>query len=281
MARFEEMRGGKSTDTDQDGKFTLVGIPKKQTNIMADHPARGRSQAIALPAGTDDPPALTLTLRSFGSISGKVTSQGKPVANATVTDTPKGGGSQVQVAQTDGDGNFTLTKVAEGTHVLSAMEQAGFGMSMKSTSATVQVASGKETQVTIDIPVGTITLTVQIKPLPNNQVDSAQVFLMRGIVAIKSAKDVNDTFLGGGVQGMKFWFGDGKPLPSFDELVPGDYSVCAIPITGDLSNPQFQQRIQEHLDQLKVYCKQVKVTPAPTTQTFAVEVPAMVQVSTN
>ena len=281
MASFEEMYGGKSTDSDQDGKFTLVGIPKKQTNVMADHPARGRSQAIALPAGTDDPPAITLTLRSFGSISGKVTSQGKPAANVTVTDTPKGGGTQLQVAQTDADGNFTLAKVAEGTHVVSVMQQAGFGMSMKSTSATVQVVSGKDTKVTIDIPVGSITLAVQIKPLPNNQVDSAQVFLMHGIVAIKNAKEVNDAFLGGGVQGMKFWFGEGKPQPTFDELVPGDYSVCAIPITGDLNTPQFQQRLQEHLQDLKVYCKPAKVNPSPASQTFVAEVPAMVPLSTN
>lgn len=248
---------------------------------MAEHSARGRSQAVALPAGTDDPPPITLTLKSFGSISGKVTSQGKTLANVTVSDTPKGGGTQMQMTQTDADGNFTLAKVPEGPHVLSALQQSGLGMSMKSTSAAVQVTSGKETKVTIDIPVGSITLTVQVKPLPNNQVDSAQIFLMRGIVAIQSAKAINDAFMGGGVQGMKFWFGEGKPLPAFDELVPGDYSVCAIPITGDLNNPQFQQRLQEHLQDLKVYCKQVKVAASPDKQTFVTEVPAMNPLSTN
>jgi hypothetical protein len=63
--------------------------------------------------------------------------------------------------------------------------------------------------------------------------------------------------------------------------VPGDYSVCTVPITGDLSDQTFQARIQEHMQELKVYCKQAKVLPSPTKQTFVAEVPAMVQFSSN
>jgi hypothetical protein len=279
METFDEMYGGKSTTTDQDGKFVLVGIPKKATNLLAEHAERGRSNAIGIPAGTDDPPALTLALRGFGTISGKVTSQGKPVPNAAVTDTPKGGGTQMRMAQTDDNGAFTITKVSEGAHTLSAMQQAM--MSMKSTSVTVQVTSGKETKVNIDIPVGNVTLSVQVKPLPNQKIDAAQVFLMRGVVAMHNAKQLTDAFLGGGVQGMKFWFGEGKPQPEFEELVAGDYSVCTIPINGDLSDQTFQARLQEHLQELKVYCKQAKVLPSPAKQAFVHEVPAMTPLPAN
>jgi hypothetical protein len=273
METFEEMAGMRNATTDRDGAFTLIGIAKKQTNIMAEHPSSGRSDAVVIPAGTDDPPALTLTLHGFGQIVGTVTSQGKPVGGATITASPKGGGAQVQVAQSEDNGSFTLAKVPEGTVVLSAMQQNM--MALKSTSTTVQVTARKQTKVTIDIPVGSVTLSVQIKPLPNHKVDAAQVFLFRGVVAIKTAKEVNEAFLGGGVVGMKFWFGEGKPLPEFDQLVPGDYSVCAIPILGDLNDSTFQQRLQEHLDTLAVYCKQAKVAPSPTKQSFVHEVPSM------
>ncbi len=278
MATFEEMAGMRSGTTDRDGGFTLVGIAKKQTNIMAEHPSQGRSDALVIPAGTDDPPPITLTLRGFGQIVGTVTSQGKPIAGATVTASPKGGGAQVQVAQSEANGAFTLAKVPEGTVVLSAMQQSM--MALKSTSTTVQVTARKQTKVTIDIPVGAITLVVAVKPLPNNKVDAAQVFLFRGVVAIKTAKQVNEAFLGGGVVGMKFWFGEGKPLPEFDQLVPGDYSVCAIPILGDLNDTTFQQRLQEHLDTLAVYCKQANITPSPAKQTFVHEVPSMTPLPT-
>jgi hypothetical protein len=187
----------------------------------------------------------------------------------------------MQMTQSDADGNFTLTKVADGPHILSAMQQNALGASMKSTSATVQVTTGKTTNVTIDIPVGDITLAVQIKALPNNTVSSAQVFVMHGIVAMHDGKEMTDAFLQGGVVGMKFWFGEGKPQPEFTELVPGDYSVCSVPITGDLNDPTFAQRLQEHSKELKVYCKQAKVTPTPKKQSFTQELPAMAALPTN
>ena len=74
---------------------------------------------------------------------------------------------------------------------------------------------------------------------------------------------------------MKFWLGAGLADPEFDELVPGDYSVCAIPITGKMDDPTFMQRLQQNLQSLKVYCKAAKVTPAPLKQTVVHELPSM------
>jgi hypothetical protein len=275
MESWEEMAGMRSGVTDQNGRFTVIGLAKKTTNVIAEHPSRGRSDALEIPGGTEDPPPLTLSLRGFGTITGKVTSQGKPVGGATITDTPQGGGSQVRIVQTEADGTYTLTQVGEGVHVVSAMQQSGFGMSLKSTSTTVTVQAGRQARANIDIPVGSVTLAVTIKPQKDQKVDSAQVFLFRGNVFARNAKELTSGFLAGGVQGMKFWLGEGKPIPEFEELVAGAYSVCTIPITGDLNDPTFQQRLQEHMEELKVYCKQVKVTASPAKQTFVHDVPAM------
>jgi hypothetical protein len=146
---------------------------------------------------------------------------------------------------------------------------------MRSTSVTVQVTAGKQATVTIDIPVGTITLTIDIRALPNNKVDSAQVFLLNGTATFANGKQLTDAFLQGGAQGMKIWFGPGKPLPEFDQLVPGDYTECAVPITGDLSDPQFQQRLRENSSSIKVYCQPVKIAPSPNAQTVVAQLPAM------
>lgn len=81
------------------------------------------------------------------------------------------------------------------------------------------------------------------------------------------------------MQGMKFWLGAGKPNPEFSELVAGDYSLCALPITGDLTDMQFQARLRENQQLLKVYCRAARVTPAPSAQTFEIELPAMVPLS--
>jgi hypothetical protein len=61
----------------------------------------------------------------------------------------------------------------------------------------------------------------------------------------------------------------------FDQIIAGDYSACGIPITGNLMDPTFQQRLQEHTDALKVICKPVHVAPSPDKQGVSLELPAM------
>jgi protocatechuate 3,4-dioxygenase beta subunit len=271
---FENMAGIRSAISDQDGAFMIIGVPTKTaTTAMADHADRGRSLPISVPAGTDDPPPVTLALRGFGSITGKVTQKGKPLGHVGISEASKGGGAQASFAQTGDDGTFTMAKVPEGTHVLQAMQQKM--MAMKGTSVTVNVTAGKETKVTIDIPSGQNVLAVSIKPLPNNVVNAAQVFVFKGLVAFANGKQVVDAIFQGGDQTMKFWLGPGLPDPEFDEMVPGDYSVCSIPITGKMDDPMFMRRLQENVQSLKVYCKSVKLTAAPIKQTFVHELPAM------
>lgn len=270
---FEAMQGIRSTVSDQDGKFSLVGVPEKSSNVMADHPDRGRSLAQPVPEGTDDPPAVTLALRGYGSIVGKVTQKGEPVPNVAVGESSKGGGAQTQFTQTSSDGTFALPKVPEGAHVLNVMQPAL--MSMKSTSVTVQVTEGKQTTANVDIPIGDVTATIQVKPLPGAKVDAAQVFLFAGTVAIANGKQLTDGVFQSAVQGIKIWLGPGKPPLEFSELVAGTYSICALPITGDLNDMQFQARLRENSQLLKVICKAARVTPAPQAQSFEIELPTM------
>jgi hypothetical protein len=216
---------------------------------------------------------VTIPLRAFGTITGKVTMQGQPQANVAISDALQNGGAQATFARTASDGTFTLSEVPEGTHVISAMLPGM--MSMKSTSQTVTVAAGQTATVLIDIPVGTVTLTVNVQPLPNNEVDAAQVFLLQGTIVLQTAKDLLDGFFQGSMSGMKFWFGVGKPMPTFDQLVPGNYTVCAIPITGSLTDPAFQQQLQANMQSLKVYCSPLPINPSPAAQSTTISLPAM------
>lgn len=273
IERYEQIATVRSAISDQAGEFVILGVPKKATNAMADHPTSGRSLPVPVPEGTDDPPSVTLTLRGYGSIAGKVTSKGKPLPHVNVSDSARGGGAAMLFAEADDEGNFFFERVPEGAHVVQAMQAEM--MSMKSTSANVAVTAGRESKVTIDIPVGTISVTVTVKPLPNNKVDAAQVFLFSGVVAPANAKQLTDSFLQGGAQGMKFWLGAGMPMPMFEEIVAGTYSVCSMPITGSLSDPTFMQRLRENMQNVRIFCKAVTITPSPNAQTVVSEVPAM------
>lgn len=274
MESIAEMSGARLTTTDQNGDFTVIGIAKTHAYAGAEHPDKGRANPVDVPEGSDDPPPVTLALRGFGSITGKVTQKGEPQGGVTITDTSKGSLAQVAVTRTADDGTFTLAKVAEGTHVINAMQMKGF--SANSTSATVEVTAGKSSNVVIDIPVGTISIAVTIKALPGAKLDAAQVFLGHGIVTATTAKQLNDMFGAGGMAGMQFWFGAGKPMPTFNDLVSGDYSVCGLPITGNLMDASFAQRLQEHVDLLKVYCKPIALQPSPQSQSIELDLPGMV-----
>jgi uncharacterized GH25 family protein len=268
-----EMTGARIATTDQDGAFTIIGIAKAHTFASAEHPDKGRANPVDIAEGAEDPPPVTLALRGFGSITGKVTSKGEPAPGVTITDTLKGSIAQVGIARTADDGTFTLSKVSEGTHVLNAMQMSGFGAS--STSATVDVTAGHPSTVTIDIPVGSIEVDVTIKPISGAKLDAAQVFLARGQVTATTAKQLNEMFGSGGMQGMKFWFGDGKPMPTFDQIVAGDYTACGVPITGNMMDPTFAQRLQDNVDILRVYCKPLTVASSPQKQAVSLELPAM------
>lgn len=273
MAALDEQAGIRSGTTDTSGQFSIIGLTPQATNVAAEHPDQGRSTAIAIPEGKDDPAPVTLTLHGYGSVTGKVTQKGQPLGGVTVSVATKGGGAQGQFAQTADDGTFSIPKVPEGPTVLSAMQQQN--MSFKSTAVTVTVVARQTATVTIDIPVGNVALVVAPKALPGAVVNAAQVFLLAGTVNVTNAKQLTDGFLGGQIQGMKFWLGEGKPPVEYDELVPGPFSVCAIPITGNLTDGSFQQKIQQHVEQLKVICKSVQLAPSPQTQQLAIDLPAM------
>ena len=273
---LDEVSGIRNGVSDQDGSFALIGAPPESMSIAASDPVKGQSAAQRIPAGNDDPPPVTLALKGYGAIVGKVTMSGQPQSGITITDSVKEAtGAQIAVANTEADGTFSLPKVPEGTHVLNAMQAKGFGTSLSSTSATVTVVAGQTATVAIDIPVGKISLTVQIAALPGNQVDSAQVFLFSGTVSVTNAQDLTQGFLQSGIKGMKFWLGKAASMPVFDALIAGDYSVCSVPITGDLSDTTFQQRLQQNMSVLKVYCQPVKVADSPTAQTVTQSLPTM------
>jgi uncharacterized GH25 family protein len=267
----DDLQGLRSSDTDQDGNFVLAGVPPVATVVMADDPTRGQSLAQQVPPGTEDPPPMTLALRGYGSITGKVTQKGAPMANVTVSATSKGGGAQAQFVETAADGSFVMPKVPEGAIIIAATQMQM--MSMKSTSQVVQVTAGQQTAVAIDIPVGSITLLVQVQALPGNTVNAAQVFLLAGNVVVSNGKQLVDGLFQGAMQGMRLWFGSSPP--EFDQLVPGSYTICSIPITGDLSDPTLMQRVGENLQALAVYCKAITVAASPAQQTVVDALPAM------
>jgi hypothetical protein len=271
MSGFEERMGVRRSTTDSEGRYAMRGIGEKELLIAAEHPAEGRSPASQVPPGKESV-TVDLKLAGVGSVTGHVTAGGKPAASAQVIATPPTASRQNVMVATGDDGLYTIERLTAGPYKVTAMIGGG-GIGGTMASRTVTVKTGQRATLDIDVPIGNITLAVSVQAL-SGVINSAQIFLFDGEVSFPNAKVLTDRFgQSTGSAKMTFWWGS-EPA-KLEKLVPGKRSVCVIPITGNLSDGTFQQRLQENLEALKVYCKPVTVTETPTEQSYTAAVPPM------
>jgi hypothetical protein len=271
----DEQLGLRTTVTGGDGGFALIGVGPDGGQLISDDPARGRSDVATIPPGTDDPPPVTLHLHGFGSLGGKITVGGQPVGGATVNASEHNGGASMTLATTGADGVYYFQKVPEGAYHLTVMRNAGFGAA--TAGADANVVAGQHTQRDIDIPQGSVSLTVEVHAKPGAEVDAAEVMLVSGNVSVSNGKQLQDVFLhgsGAGSGGVKFWLG-GPDFPTFEKLTPGAYSVCVLPVTGNIADPRIQRELEDQADKLAVYCSPATVAASPSAQKVIEVVPGM------
>ncbi len=277
--------GIRQVTTDARGEFVVVGASRSGGSMLAEHTDRGRSVAIVIPAGKDDVRGVVLTIRGYGSVAGNVTRKGGPVAGATISASPTGSSGQAVFVSAGADGAFVFDKLPAGPTRILAMNM---GM-MKASSGgrAVDVVEGKQVDGSVDIPAGDLTLTVHCQPADGARVDGAQVFLFHGTVNARTGLDVSNLFLArAGVEatpgaavdvgiaaGMSFWLGAGDP--KFAEILPGDYSLCAIPFTGAITDPQLMERVMRNLDKLLAVCTPLTLAATPKDPTTTLVLPAM------
>jgi hypothetical protein len=260
--------------TDADGAFRVRGISSTREQLLvAEHDARGRSLPVIIPPATTDA-SFELTLRGYGSLVGTVTLGGKGAEGLTVVATPKGATHHNLVVTTGPGGAYAFERIPAGVHQIMAMSSSGVGGG-NAGSATATIRAGEESRVDVGIDVGDVVLAVAIAGVGGARIDAAQVFLFRGAaVAPKTGLEVNQAFLEHGSTAMVGMSMGGQPA-SFQHVVPDDYNVCVLPIGGDLNDPSFAMRLQEHAMSLKVYCQRHTVAAGPTQQSYTATVPPM------
>jgi len=273
----DNRRGLRTATTGAQGGFTVRGIPRGGAIIVAEHATRGRSVSVDLPAGTEDVTGLELTLRGYGSLTGTVTRKGAPVAGAAVSAAPLGASGQAVFVTTGADGKFVLDKVPAGPTTVQAMKQVL--MSSFSSSKTVTVALGTATDASIDIPAGELELDVTITTKPGETVNMAFMLLVRGAFVAHDGKALMDGFLAAkgaseGTAGTGLYLGGPTPV-AFTELVAGAYTVCALPLTGNMMDQQMSARINDNLEKLEAVCKPILVKDAPPKQDLTMLLPQM------
>jgi hypothetical protein len=272
-AALDEQLDVRRTASGADGGFVLEGVSPEPRLVVAEAGPRGRSEAVELAPGTEDT-HVTLRLRAFGSLIGRITQGGKPAAGAMVSVSPKGVAGQSSLVRTGEDGGFRVEKLPAGEHHVHAGIASEGGLGGSSGSAEVVVRAGEESRVEIDVPAGEVTLRVTIQGKDGAALDLAQALLLPGQRSFEFAAEINKAVqsLGTGLK-SGFWM-PGQTL-RLTQVVPGTYSLCVIPINGNMNDPVFMQKLQKSTASLRVYCQPVVVSPAPAEQSVTAIVPPM------
>ena len=272
----EEAMGLRRDLTAEDGSFRVRGIgSKRELLIIAEHQASGRSMPQVVPPG-DSNPTYEIALRPFGSLAGTITVGKKPAANLTVIVTPKGARNYNVIVTTGADGNYIIERLPAGEYQVMVLAGGGSGLSSgNSGSAVTTIKAGKRSQADIDISVGDITFKVTIAGVEGAHIDAAQVFIFKGVVAATTGKEIGVAFLEQSAAGAMMSFSMGGVAAVFNQVEADTYSVCVIPINGDLNDPAFQTRINQHGEKLKVYCQPHTIDASPAEQEYTAVVPPM------
>lgn len=268
----DEQLSLRRTQTDASGAYRIAGIASEELFIAAEHSDYGRSPGLRLAPGTADASA-DLALVPFGAIEGRATVGGKPAPGATVVAAPTGRQSEAIIVRAGMDGRYVIERAPAGSYNVLLQVGAGVGAKTGSTGATVE--PGATVTADIDIPIGEVTLTVTLAGKDGAEVSTGQLFLFEGEVVAANGKQLTETFTAraGSASMMKLVTG-GAPAV-FADLVPGAYTLCVVPLAGDLDDPSFMQRVQAHASALRVDCLPAPIAASPTAQSLTATVAPM------
>ncbi len=259
------------TDSDRDGLFELFGVGPKGGVIAAEHDRKGRSLPEVVPHGEGDV-EVALTLRGVGSLGGTIRVRRKPAPNALVFVRSKKAREQEAFARTAGDGQYLFSRLADGEYSLVA-HPPGIGVN-RGDALHVTVRAGEHTQADLDLAFGDIDLELTVTSRPGARLDAAWVYLLPGQVQASTGQQVREAMRRIMKNINVNFCAVGKPC-MFIALQPRDYSLCAIPITGDTDSGPLLGQLMEHFDSLAVLCSPIEIRSSPEVQSHTIALPSM------
>ncbi len=270
----DESMGIRRDRTDDQGAFRVRGISStKEQVLIAEHDVAGRSLPVTIPPGNDDP-SYDLVLHGYGSLVGTVKLGDQPGAGLTVVANAKDVTNHGLVVTTGPAGNYRFERIPEGEYRIIAVARDSGSVGGGTTgTATAMIQVGQESRADITIPLGNIMLRVVLQGAGGAKVENAQLWLFPNQVQaatlaemMEASKKQVPTATGAAL--------GGNP-GELTKLQPGHYTLCVLPLAGDLNDPTVLQRLQANAMTLKIYCQPVVIQSSPATQTYTAVVPPM------
>jgi hypothetical protein len=190
---------------------------------VAESAASGRSNAVAVPAGTAGA-EVNLTLGPTGGLEGRITRNGRAFPDTVVIASPHLGKMNYFVTSGE-DGHYALDRLATGSYRLVVF----LNRNKDQMYRTVAVETGRRGHAEFDLRTGDITLSVRAES-DGPKAGELRVGVGSGkwaVVDSDTFESVMDRSAEDGAQEGTLYFRETRGAATrFEELVPGTYTVC-------------------------------------------------------
>ena len=255
--------------TDEQGQYFLTGVGTTDLLLMADHDSFGRSQPVSVPGSTDSQ-TVDLILAPFSSLDGVVTQDGQPASGINVTAAPQGTPDVTFSVSTGPDGTFRFDRLAPDNYRVSAIGRAGRG-GIGLHTAVVSLAAGQNGHVALTMDTQGVTLLVTAQTADGTPA-AAQIAVVQGSFQAATAKALRMAVSASSASYTFVGFTGGSRPARAQNLQPGAYTVCAIPLPAGMQGGAAFAYLQQNADKLAAFCLQRQVAAEPAEQPVQVPV---------
>lgn len=258
-----------TTTTGDDGSFRISGFDVRPFTVVAGHPVKGRSTSVHIPRGPGDV-KLTMKLEQVGSLAGRATLDGKPLAQTVIIASPSGATLSNFFVITGEDGSFALDRLTPGKYNVQAMLGGGANKPKDVHIRVATVKAGERGHVDMDLKTGPIEVTVVAKTDAGGPVPFAMVgFALGKLDGQINLETMRNKYPRGDVGAFYLRMSMGGRPATIASLPAGVYSACVIPI----SNPAML-RDPAGTQKAPAKCVSKTLTVAQPKVTYTVTVPA-------
>ncbi len=243
--------------SDSSGRFLLEGGGQEPLTVMAEHPDVGRSLPVVTTVEAQAAP-LELTLRPMAGLEGTVRSQGKPLGNVAVVAAPIGSSTGRFMVVTREDGRYHFDRLSMGEYVVTAVLQEG-PTSQLQQSLLAKVGE-QRTSFDIDVPLGGQLLTIHVLERDGQRLMNGQIYLSTGALRVATLGQLETALASRGEGQTRVQLLLNAQPVSVSRLSAGSYTLCVVPVRGELDNPTQAQRLKDGASQLPVSCRAVDVS---------------------
>jgi len=196
-------------------------------------------------------------LQPTGSLSGKVTRDGRPLPQIVVIANPRGARSSNFFVMTGDDGSYAFDTLAAGDYVVFPIIGGGNIQPKDMFFSAVTISPGQRTTADLGARYGSSSTTVRVSSSSSSAMPAALVFLVAGAVNAPNMESMLEgTWLptGGQVVPAYLRWAVGTAGARFDGLLPGSYSACAVPLPVDPNDRAAIVAIRDQVNSFPMTC---------------------------